>query len=447
VYRFVRTLAKNALLVLIIFSLPSTSADTLPPIHIIPVGSSLTFGGTNSPDTYSDTVTFGPAHITVDKGAVTIWQEQIATAANAEWEIFHVQTTNGGPLAGNINANWNIVMTYTLSAPVFFDQVASQWQVNGTPAGPVSNFGSICCATTSAGILQGPGFYNSGFSSPLSAGPQVNWQEIFVNPYTANGFVFALHFTLQPGMPTVTQVISAGAFGAFPIFGPGSWIEIYGSNLASITQTWANSDFSGINAPTTLAGTKVTIAGIPAYVDYVSAVQVNAQAPLGIPPGSQSLVVTTAAGSSAPFNVSVASSEPGLLAPPNFNINGTQYAAALFSDGTTFVLPPGAIAGINSRRASPGDTITLYGIGFGLVNTNTLPGQIAQQLNSLASSFTASVGGMPAKVSYDGLVPTFVGLYQFNVVIPQVAASDAVPLTFSLGGASGTQKLAIPIGN
>jgi uncharacterized protein (TIGR03437 family) len=39
------------------------------------------------------------------------------------------------------------------------------------------------------------------------------------------------------------------------------------------------------------------------------------------------------------------------------------------------------------------------------------------------------------------------GLYQFNVVVPNIAASDAVPLTFSLNGTAGTQELIIAISN
>ncbi len=39
------------------------------------------------------------------------------------------------------------------------------------------------------------------------------------------------------------------------------------------------------------------------------------------------------------------------------------------------------------------------------------------------------------------------GLYQFNVVVPAIAASDQAPVTFSLDGVSGTQKLSIAVGN
>jgi uncharacterized protein (TIGR03437 family) len=139
--------------------------------------------------------------------------------------------------------------------------------------------------------------------------------------------------------------------------------------------------------------------------------------------------------------------QPGLLAPSNFNVGGTQYVVAQFADGT-FVLPPGAISGITSQRAQPGDTIVIYGVGFGSVTPNIPPGQLVEQLNTLAEPFTISFGGTQATtIAYDGLAPNYMGLYQFNVVVPTVAASDTVPLTFSVGGVSGTQTLAIAIGN
>ncbi len=428
-----------------------------PPIHIIPLDSPLKFGGTNAPDTYSANSTFNSTPVLVDDGKVRIWQEQVATGSNGEWEIFHMQATSG-LVAGNINANWNILMDYTLSAPVSFDAVAMQWLVNGAPSGPLSNFGTICCAATSNPILPGPAFYNSGFNGLLPAGVQTNWQQVFVNPYNfaasggvntsaANEFTFALHFTLvPPALPTITNAISAGAYGAFPTFGPGSWIEVFGTNFAVGSQTWDGSDFNGVTAPTKLGGISVTIAGQAAFVYYFNPTQINLQVPAGVSAGSQSIVVTTLAGASAPFTVTVDAIKPALLAPDSFKIGGTQYVVALFPDGT-YVLPPDAIAGIASRRARPGDIITFYGIGFGSVTPAIPPGQIAQQSNTLAAPFTVSFGSATATVKYDGLAPNYVGLYQFNVVVPDVAASDAVPLTFSLNGAGGTQSLSIAVGN
>ena len=69
----------------------------------------------------------------------------------------------------------------------------------------------------------------------------------------------------SPQRPSIQQfgVISAGAFGASPSMAPGSFIEIYGSNLASTARPWASSDFNGPNAPTSLDGTSVCVGGVP----------------------------------------------------------------------------------------------------------------------------------------------------------------------------------------
>ncbi len=429
---------------------------------IIPIGSALTFGGTDSPDTYSATTTFSSTPVLVDNGAVKIWQSQVPTGPTGEWDVFYMETTNGGPLANDTSAEWSIVMNYTLSTAAVFDAVANQWLVNGTPVSPLTNgIGSICCAAASNPILPGYSYYNSGFSGQLSAGVQTNWQQIFVRPYTlvtngginpstANAFTFALHFSLAP---SIVDVVSASAFGEFPTFAPGSWIEIYGTNLAPTAQTWGASDFNGVDGPTmlgengTTVGTSVTVGGQPAVVDYISPLQVNVQVPGTVTPGSQDVVVTNALGSSPAFSATVLALMPGLLAPSNFMINGLQNVVALFPDNT-YVLPPGAIAGVPSNRAKPGDTIVLYGIGFGPVNPDIPPGQLVGENNTLESAFTISFGGVPAaQVAYDGLVQDYMGLYQFNVIVPNVPASDTTPLTFTLNGVSGTQNLVIAIGN
>jgi uncharacterized protein (TIGR03437 family) len=247
--------------------------------------------------------------------------------------------------------------------------------------------------------------------------------------------------------PSVSTVISASAFGGFTAVAPGTWIEIYGSNLATATREWTKSDFNANNAPTVLDGVQVTIGGQNAFVDYVSSNpgQVNALLPSNIAVGAPlQLVVSNANVTSAPVNVSVNATQPGLLAPATFQVGGNQYVVALLPDGT-YVMPTGAIAGVNSRPAQPGETITLYGIGFGSVTPAFPAGQIVTQQNQLTLPLQFFFGQTSANVTYDGLAPNMVGLYQFNMVVPDVPDSELVPLTFNLGKASGTQQLYIAV--
>ena len=113
-------------------------------------------------------------------------------------------------------------------------------------------------------------------------------------------------------------------------------------------------------------------------------------------------------------------------------------------------MPPNAIAGVTSAYAKPGETIIIYGVGFGAVTPSTIPfaGQVvsASPSNSL-NNFSMSFGGSPGVPLYYGLAPGFVGLYQFNITVPQIANNDFVPITFSVNGTSGTQTLYTAVHN
>ena len=253
-------------------------------------------------------------------------------------------------------------------------------------------------------------------------------------------------FDTTPVIRNSLGVITASAFGGSTSIAPSTWIEIYGSNLATTTvHTW-DGLFNGNNAPTSVAGTSVTVGGVPAFLDYVSPGQVNAQVPSTVATGRQAVVVTTGGGTSISYSIQVNPVQPGILAPSVFQLNGTQYVVALFPDLKTYVLPPGVTNAVPTRRAKPGDTIILYGVGFGAVTPAIPAGQVVVQLSSLPA-FMVNFGGIPATVNYDGLTPNYLGLYQFNVVVPNVAASDSVPVTFSVGATGGTQTAVISIGS
>jgi uncharacterized protein (TIGR03437 family) len=244
------------------------------------------------------------------------------------------------------------------------------------------------------------------------------------------------------GQAVVSGAISAGAFGAFSTAAPGSWVEIYGSNLASTTRSWTGTDFDGNTAPTRIDGVSVYVGDYySAYVAYVSPGQVNVQLPSNIGTGPFLLWICNASACSPAATITVNPTAPGLLAPPSFNIGGKQYVVAQLSDGA-YVLPTGAIAGLNSRPAKPGETIVIYGIGFGTVTPDTPAGTIAPASTHITAPLQFLFGQTPPQqVPYAGLAPGLVGLYQFNITVPQVSDSDLVPLTFTLGGAAGAQTL------
>jgi len=60
--------------------------------------------------------------------------------------------------------------------------------------------------------------------------------------------------------------------------GGNAWMTIYGTNLAMTTDSWANT-ITGGALSTKLDGVSVMVGGQPAYIQYVSAAQINALAP------------------------------------------------------------------------------------------------------------------------------------------------------------------------
>jgi len=240
--------------------------------------------------------------------------------------------------------------------------------------------------------------------------------------------------TLTSQIPKIdlAGVTSAAAFGGFSSVAPGSWIEIHGTHLANHARAWTSADFQGSQAPTSLDGIGVTIGGQAAFISYISPEQINAQIPSGAHLGPQAVRVITAAGSSDPQMITVNEVQPGLLAPASMMIGDKQYTQAVLADGS-------AVAA--SRPARPGETVVLYGVGFGPVTSGISAGDIVQQDNSLLLPFQVFFGGTRAAVNYAGLAPGSVGLYQFNVIVPDSVAGAAVPLTFAVGGSSGQQVL------
>lgn len=293
--------------------------------------------------------------------------------------------------------------------------------------------------------------FNFFFNGPSCSGtpaPSCSVGQVGLTPGAVLTGTGSGTFDATPVIRASQGVISASAYGGFSAVAPGTWMEIYGTNLANVaSQLWTGADFKGNTAPTALGATTVTIGGQLAFIDYVSPTQVNAQVPSNVSPGLQPVVVATPGGTSTAYSILVNVTEPGLLAPAVFGLKAGQYIGAVFPDGVTFVLPPGSVPGVTSARARPGDTILFYGVGFGTVTPDSAAGQIVTQANRLNGNFQVWFNGTPATVSFSGLTGGFLGLYQFNVVVPNVNASDTVPLAFSLGGSPGPQNLLISISN
>jgi uncharacterized protein (TIGR03437 family) len=259
--------------------------------------------------------------------------------------------------------------------------------------------------------------------------------------------------------PVITSIDSAAGFGGYSYFGSGSWLEIKGTNLADPLDPrwtasanpgqWASTDFNGVNAPTALDGISVSINGKPAYVSYVSPTQLNVQAPEDSATGNVAITATNCTATSSPFMFARTKLAPGLLAPSNYSADGTPYMVATFASDGAYVLNSGtgAAFGLNSRPAKPGDVIVAYGIGFGDVTPPILPGVIVGQSNSLVLPVTISFGSIKTSLSYSGLTGSFVGLYEFYIMVPTGLANGDYQINVTQNGTTVPQTMYLTVHN
>jgi uncharacterized protein (TIGR03437 family) len=219
-----------------------------------------------------------------------------------------------------------------------------------------------------------------------------------------------------PPPPAVTRVNNAASL--LPGSAASTWTAIQGTNLASTTRTWRQTDIVGNQLPTELDGVSVSIHGRPAYVYYVSPTQVNVLAPGDAGEGTVPVEVVTPQGRSNSATVALARLSPAFFM---LGAEGGKYLAAVHSDGT-YVGKPNLTAGIATRPAKPGDVILLFGTGFGETNPPVPAGQAFPQASPLPDSPSVRIGDVQASVSWAGLVSP--GLYQLNVVVPDVPDGD-----------------------
>jgi uncharacterized protein (TIGR03437 family) len=220
----------------------------------------------------------------------------------------------------------------------------------------------------------------------------------------------------------------ANAEGEAQLIAPNTWVEVKGTNLAPAgdTRTWAGSDFFGGQMPTQLDGVSVTVNGKAAYVYYISQQQINILTPPDAIQGTVRVQVTSGGLVGPAVNVTAAP-----LAPAFFVFSGGPQVAAEHADGSLLGAPslyPGL-----TTPAKPGETVVLYGNGFGVTSTPVVSGS-ATQSGILPALPGIKIGGVTATVLFAGLIGP--GEFQFNVVVPSSLADGDQPIAATYNGAS-----------
>jgi uncharacterized protein (TIGR03437 family) len=236
-------------------------------------------------------------------------------------------------------------------------------------------------------------------------------------------------------------IVNAATFQANVPVAPGGLATLFGAGLASDTQ-------SAVNVPWPMAlGNRQVLFDDEAVAPlfYLGDGQTSFQVPWSLQPGAHRAAVRIADTGEliAGGGVSVASVSPGL-----FNAGGQ--AAAVNQDGT-----------LNgpSHPAPKGSIITFYGTGqgqvsdtvpdgaapSGLVRTVAVPTSDGKTCLTSQPSMCIAIGSTFGDVQFSGLMPSYVGVWQINVKIPQEALTgNAVPVRAVINGMpSNTVTIAI----
>jgi uncharacterized protein (TIGR03437 family) len=237
--------------------------------------------------------------------------------------------------------------------------------------------------------------------------------------YMFNGYARA-KFTVPTGsiVEAATSQIPQG-------FAPGSYISIYGSNLAPAFQGLSTSELP-YSLSTTSVGFFAANGRFAGRLQFVSPTQVNVQIPWELQ-GQTSAQLAFSSGYTFGDAVAIplARSTPGVFS------NG----AAILDENNK------AVTAANPARR--GHVIQLFMNGMGPVDQRPptgeptpYPVQTSDGLVRTIDTPTVTIGGKQAHLEFSGLAPNWVGLYQVNVTIASDTPTGSQDLIVSIGGAT-----------
>jgi uncharacterized protein (TIGR03437 family) len=222
--------------------------------------------------------------------------------------------------------------------------------------------------------------------------------------------------------PLLSGVTNGATRGA--AISPGSVITISGVNLADAATATTTP------LPRTLAGVCVTANEIAIPLFSTSPTLIQAQLPPELGAGRYTLTVrSTRLGlSSGGSSIQVSAAGPAVFAVP---VDGVARAALLHSEDGALVIP--------DYPARRDETLLLYATGLGPVRpavAGGVPGA-SDPLSEALQPVEVSIGGVPYWVTWAGLAPDTVGIYQINVYVPgEHVHGDDLPVVVTVGGVS-----------
>jgi uncharacterized protein (TIGR03118 family) len=338
---------------------------------------------------------------------------------------------------GNLNAPWGLAI-----APAGFGDFANDLLVGNFGDGAINAYNP----TTGAWLATLNDVYGTPIVVPglwaLQAGNGGSGGDINAVYFTAgipgsDGLPHGLLGRLQAApIVAADNVVNAASF--LPAIAPNTWVTITGGNLSGTTRLWETEDFVNNALPTDIDSVSVTVNGLPAYVEYVSPTQLNVLLPVDTPTtGTVQLQTYNFGLSSGPVTVPVQAAAPAF-----FLQSDGKHIVATHADGS-LIGPAGTSSSSTATPAAPGETVILYGNGFGPTNPAAAEGQVLTTALPLAATPTVTCNGTPVQVVFAGL--TYAGLFQINIVMPNPVAGGDVPVVAQVGSASSPSTAVIAV--
>jgi uncharacterized protein (TIGR03437 family) len=275
--------------------------------------------------------------------------------------------------------------------------------------GTANDFVEAVAVNCSAGLVVAGSSGSNNFPATVGTAPNLNYSAGATNGFVARIGAGTASTTIAAG-----GVVNAATSSSSPV-SPGSLVSIYGTNLAGATGSAGSTPL-----PTSLNGVTVTVNGATVPLIYVSPSQINIQLPYETAAGTASATVSSGCGPSAAVSFPVAAAAPYLLL-------GAGGDALVQNQDSSFNSP--------SNAAPVGSIVTVYMIGIGPLDSQVASGAAApaDRLLQARLPYKALIGGFDSSVKFLGLTPSFVGLAQANLEIPNLSPGR-YPVVITVNG-------------
>ncbi len=402
---------------------------------IDPFGFISTVAGTrNSTGTYSELARatetpIAPIRLTVDKSDNVYFTDQLDSRVKMLFT------------AANVPISTSIVVQGGIPRVVARVSTTSGLAIQGVPVdfAVVSGDGTITVNRAITGI-------DGTASTEVRFGPTRDVIKVSVTVAgSAPVLTTVTPAVLSTDAPVITS-ITGGPQSTPPVeaISTGATIIITGTNLARAPRGLTPPDYASGMLPTNLGGTCVRINNSSAYLFSVAPTRISAQVPVVAATGNTTVEVLANCGTIDELSSGSTVVATRGVTPEMYYYFGNN-VAAVNSQGE-LIGPPITVFGSRFVPAKPGETVTIYGSGWGTTDPAVAPGVIPSANTGLVAPIHVILNGraIPNVVSA-GLVAGSAGLYQVTVRIPDDTPDGDMPVTtevFGILSPAGTLRVA-----